>query len=323
MAADVILSIPPGGDGQLSEAAIEVDRLVKRYGARTAVDGLSLQVERGELLALLGPNGAGKTTTVEILEGYRRPDGGTVRVLGLDPWADGARLKPRIGLMLQQGGVYPAARPVEVLRLFASFFADPLDPAEVLRVVGLEDAAGTRFRALSGGQKQRLSLGLALIGRPELLFLDEPTAAMDPQARRASWELIRSLQERGTTILLTTHFMDEAERLADRVAIIDAGRLLALDPPPVLIKNASVGGQLRIRTRPGLDRTALAAVLGTARVDEHPAGEYVADFQPTPLRVAALTAWLSDQDALLTELRVGAGTLEDVFLGLTGRELRD
>ena len=307
----------------MSEAAIEVDRLVKRYGARTAVDGLSLQVERGELLALLGPNGAGKTTTVEILEGYRRPDGGTVRVLGLDPWADGARLKPRIGLMLQQGGVYPAARPVEVLRLFASFFADPLDPAEVLRVVGLEDAAGTRFRALSGGQKQRLSLGLALIGRPELLFLDEPTAAMDPQARRASWELIRSLQERGTTILLTTHFMDEAERLADRVAIIESGRLLALDPPPVLIKNASAGGQLYFRTPPGLDRTALAAVLGTARVDEHPAGEYVADVQPTPLRVAALTAWLSDQDALLTELRVGTGTLEDVFLGLTGRELRD
>jgi ABC-2 type transport system ATP-binding protein len=305
------------------EPAIVVDQLVKAYGPLRAVDGLSFAVERGELLALLGPNGAGKTTTVEVLEGYRRADGGSIRVLGLDPLRDGRRLKPRIGLMLQQGGVYPLASPLEVLRLFAAFYASPLDPLELLRQVGLEDAAHTRFRRLSGGQKQRLSLALALIGRPELLFLDEPTAAMDPQARQATWELIRSLKRRGITILLTTHFMDEAERLADRVAIVDRGRLVALDTPRGLIGGqADAASVLHFSTRPGLALAPLADLLGGEIREESP-GQYTASIEPSPARIASLAAWLRNQGALLTELRLGHRTLEDVFLSLTGRELRD
>ncbi|HEY0581332.1 MAG TPA: ABC transporter ATP-binding protein, partial [Chloroflexota bacterium] len=183
--------------------AVEVRDLVKTYHGRSVVDGLSFSVQRGEVFALLGPNGAGKTTTVEILEGYRKPDSGSVRVLGLDPNRQGAALKPRVGLMLQQGGLFPQITPREALRLFAAFYADPEQPEALLEQLQLTDVATTRFRQLSGGQKQRLSLGLALIGKPHLVFLDEPTAAMDPQARRATWNIIRALSQRGTTVLLT------------------------------------------------------------------------------------------------------------------------
>src|SRR5687767_2416396 len=189
-----------------SDPAVVVAGLVKTYGATRAVAGLDFTVGAGEVFALLGPNGAGKTTTVEILEGYRAPSGGLVRVLGLDPIGDASRLKPRIGVMLQDGGVAPSMRPLEALELYASFYAAPISPRELLRLVGLEDAERTRYRALSGGQKQRLSLALALVGRPELVFLDEPTAGMDPQARRATWEIVRSLKRDGVTVLLTTHF---------------------------------------------------------------------------------------------------------------------
>jgi ABC-2 type transport system ATP-binding protein len=316
-----------------AEPAILVEDLVKTYGGRRAVDGLTLSVERGELLALLGPNGAGKTTTVEILEGYRRPDSGKARVFGLDPLTDGRRLKPRIGLMLQQGGVYPAAYPLEVLRLFAAFFDDPKDPLDLLRQVGLDDATRTPFRRLSGGQKQRLSFALALIGRPELLFLDEPTAGMDPQARRATWDLVLSLRQQGVTIVLTTHFMDEAERLADRVGIIDHGRLLALGSPRKLIdsgvgtRDSEVEGKtvgVGFHSRPGLDLTALADCLRGSVREESP-GVYVAVADPGPAELARLALWLSEQGALLTDLRVGNArrNLEDVFLQLTGRALRE
>lgn len=319
-----------GLDVRMPEPVVLVEQLVKSYGGRRVVNGLSFRVEPGELFALLGPNGAGKTTTVEILEGYRRADAGTVRVFGLDTWRDGSELKPRIGLMLQDGGIYPAARPIDVLRLFASFYLEPLNPEELLHKVGLEAVARSRFRRLSGGQKQRLSLALALIGRPELLFLDEPTAGMDPQARQATWELMGSLKRDGVTILWTTHFMDEAERLADRVAIIDHGRLLALDAPAALVggQESGVGSQgpgMSFRTRTGLDLVVLGDLLGDSSLREVDAGHYVATGKPGPEQIAALTAWLRDQDALLTDLSVsgGARNLEDVFLSLTGRELRD
>ncbi|HEX7103167.1 MAG TPA: ABC transporter ATP-binding protein, partial [Nitrolancea sp.] len=201
--------------------AITVRSLVKSYGERRAVDELSFSVWRGEIFALLGPNGAGKTTTVEMLEGYRTPDAGEVRVLGLDPIRDGAELKQRIGVMLQSAGVYPTVTPLEILNLFHDFYRDAEDPRKLIELVGLEESANTRFRQLSGGQQRRLALASALIGKPELLFLDEPTTAMDPQARRMTWDILLSLRSRGLTILLTTHFMEEAERLADRVAIID------------------------------------------------------------------------------------------------------
>jgi ABC-2 type transport system ATP-binding protein len=315
----------------MSEPAIRVERLVKRYGDRLAVNELSLTVEPGELLAMLGPNGAGKTTTVETLEGYRRADSGEVRVLGLDPIHDAGRLKPRIGIMLQQGGLYPSAAPRETLRLYARFFQNPRNPDALLQQVGLESAARTRYRRLSGGQRQRLSLALALVGRPELLFLDEPTAALDPQARHATWELIREQRRQGVTIVLTTHFMDEAEQLADRVAIVDHGRLVALDTPRALIDStaaaragpADATSALRFSTAPGLDRAQLSALLDGAEVSERPPGHYLARTSPTPRQLARLAGWLADRDLLLTELTTGYGTLEAAFLALTGRELRE
>jgi ABC-2 type transport system ATP-binding protein len=301
----------------VTEAAVEVRELRKRYGDRDVVANLSFSVEPGEVFALLGPNGAGKTTTVEILEGYRRPDGGSVRVLGLDPIAQGNALKPRIGLMLQQGGLFPQITPLEALRLFAAFYPSAEDPDRLVDLLELRDVRKTRFRQLSGGQKQRLSLGLALIGRPSLVFLDEPTAAMDPAGRRNTWAVIRDLRSRGTTVLLTTHFMDEAEQLANRVAIVDRGRLVALDAPAHL--RHAVANEIRFATEPAIDETALVEGLQLARglVDRENDGTIVLRVEPTPQRVADLATWLAAQGVLLTELRAGSRSLEQAFLALT------
>ncbi len=298
--------------------AIEVAELKKQYGDVRAVDGLTLTVAAGEVFGLLGPNGAGKTTTVEILEGYRRPDHGEVRVLGLDPIRDGRALRPRIGVMLQEGGLYPGARPVEVLRLFAAFYDDPADPESLLELVGLTDTHGSLVRRLSGGQQQRLSLALALIGRPSLVFLDEPTAGMDPHARATTWELIRTLRADGVTVVLTTHAMDEAEQLCDRVGIIDGGRLVTCGTPAELTLHAA-GDETRFSAPPGLDRPSLAAALGVdvqILVEERP-GEYVLAAEATPAVIAELAIWLRDRDLRLAELRAGRRTLEEVFLLLT------
>ncbi|HYT10496.1 MAG TPA: ABC transporter ATP-binding protein, partial [Mycobacteriales bacterium] len=215
----------------MGEPAVEVHELVKRYGSTVAVAGLSLSVEPATVLALLGPNGAGKTTTVEVCEGYRRPDSGRVRVLGLDPAADARALRPRVGVMLQGGGGYPGARAGELLRLLAAYAARPLDPDALLDRLGLSAAARTPYKRLSGGQKQRLSLAMAVVGRPELVFLDEPTAGLDPQARHATWAVVEHLRADGVTVVLTTHHMDEAERLADDVVVIDSGRVVATGTP--------------------------------------------------------------------------------------------
>ncbi|MEC4020799.1 ABC transporter ATP-binding protein, partial [Streptomyces sp. H27-D2] len=214
-----------------NEPAVEVVGLVKRYGTKTAVDGLDLTVPRGSLTAVLGPNGAGKTTTLETCEGYRRPDAGRVRILGLDPFADSAALRPRIGVMLQSGGVYPGARAEEMLRHTAALHAHPVDVDALIERLGLDGCGRTAYRRLSGGQQQRLALAMAVVGRPELVFLDEPTAGLDPQARHATWELIRELRAGGVSVVLTTHHMDEAEQLADDVAIIDGGRVIARGSP--------------------------------------------------------------------------------------------
>lgn len=302
--------------------AVSVDRLVKSYGGRRVVDGLSFGVGAGECFAFLGPNGAGKTTTIELLEGYRVPDAGTARVLGLDPRRDAAALKPRIGLMLQEGGIYPAIRVREALRLFAAFYPRPADPLELLRLVGLTDAANTRYRQLSGGQKQRLSLALALVGRPDLVFLDEPTAGMDPQARLVTWEIVRSLKQRGVTVLLTTHFMDEAERLADRVAIVDQGRLIALGTPAALTQGRTAP-TVRFSVAADLDCRALATLPSARTAREERPGWYAVETETVPPLLAELTAWLRDRNVLLTELRVGRESLEEVFLRLTGKDLRE
>ena len=241
--------------------AVEVSGLVKRYGSTVAVNGLDLRMDRGSVLALLGPNGAGKTTTVELCEGFRRPDGGTVSVLGLDPVRDGAALRARIGVMPQGGGAYPGVRTEEMLRLVAACAANPLDPAWLLDVLGLNGVRRMPYKRLSGGQQQRLSLACALVGRPELVFLDEPTAGLDPQARRLVWELVQALRADGVGVLLTTHLMDEAETLADQVVIVDHGRVVASGTPRELTSSGPAEQQLRFRARPGLDTRLLVDAL--------------------------------------------------------------
>ncbi len=298
----------------MTDAAIRVRGLVKRYGPVTAVDGLDLDVARGETVAILGPNGAGKSTTVESCEGYRRPDAGTVEVLGLDPYRQGDALRARIGVMLQEGGIFPTAFPPEVLRTVARFYADPMDPDDLLARVGLVDASRTRYRDLSGGQKQRLSLALALVGRPEVVFLDEPTAGLDPQARRQTWAHVRELQADGVTVVLTTHLLDEAEELADRVVIVDHGRVVAVGTPAELTTGEQV--DLTFSAAADLDVAALGAALGATVVEER-AGSYRVHGAPTPAMIADLAAWLASRNVFLGELRAGKRSLEDVFLTLT------
>jgi ABC-2 type transport system ATP-binding protein len=304
-----------------ASAAVEVVDLVKSYGTNRAVDGLSLTVASGSVLALLGPNGAGKTTTIEICEGFRRADSGTVRVLDRRPGEPD--LRPRVGVMLQDGvGGYTGATALELLRLFAAYAAHPHDPEALLEIVGLSSAAGTPVKRLSGGQQQRLSLALALVGRPELVFLDEPTSGMDPQARRGTWDLIRSLRADGVTIVLTTHFLDEAEQLADTVIVMDAGRIVGQGSPAELTRSGAEG-QIRFRAVPALRLESLVAALpdGSVAAEEEP-GRYLVTGEVTPQLLATLTAWCAAQQVMAEDLAIERRTLEDVFLELTGRELR-
>jgi ABC-2 type transport system ATP-binding protein len=282
---------------------------------------LSFEVAAGEVFGLLGPNGAGKTTTVETLEGYRAPDRGTVRVLGLDPIGEGRALRPRIGVMLQQGGLYPGLKPRELLALFAAYYDDAESPDALLDLVGLRDAVRTPVRRLSGGQQQRLSLACALVGKPEVVFLDEPTAGMDPHARATTWQLVRDLRDRGVTVLLTTHAMDEAEHLCDRVAIISAGKLAALGSPAELTRTA-VADEIWFSAAPGIDLNVLAKVLEVEPADvvESPAGEYLVRVAGTPARVADLACYLRDNDLAMYALQSGRRSLEAVFLQITAEE---
>ncbi|WP_338675808.1 ABC transporter ATP-binding protein [Streptomyces sp. SCSIO 30461] len=305
-----------------NESVVQVRGLVKRYGAKTAVDGLDLEVRAGTVTAVLGPNGAGKTTTVETCEGYRRPDSGSVRVLGLDPVADAARLRPRIGVMLQSGGVYSGARADEMLRHMAGLHAHPLDVDALIERLGLGSCGRTAYRRLSGGQQQRLALAMAVVGRPELVFLDEPTAGLDPQARRATWELVRELRSDGVTVVLTTHFMDEAQELCDDIAIIDAGRVVAQGSPEQLCRGGAEN-TLRFTGRPGLDLGSLLKALpdGTSAVEVVP-GAYRISGTVDPQLLATVASWCAQHGVMPDGIAVERHTLEDVFLELTGKELR-
>jgi ABC-2 type transport system ATP-binding protein len=296
--------------------------VTKRYGSTLAVSELDLDVQRAEVLALLGPNGAGKTTTVEMCEGFVRPDTGVIEVLGLDPVADNARMRERIGVMLQGGGGYPAARAGEMLNLVASYAAKPLDPAWLMDTLGLTDAARTTYRRLSGGQQQRLSLACAIVGRPELVFLDEPTAGMDAHARLVVWELIEALRRDGVTVVLTTHHLKEAEELADRIVIIDHGATVASGTPAELMRSGAED-QLRFSAPPKLDLSLLLSALPEGyRAGEQASGEYLVEGTIDPQVLATVTAWCARLNILATDMRVEQRSLEDVFLDLTGKELR-
>lgn len=303
-------------------AAVEISDLVVRYGDVTAVDGLSLTVAAGTVTSVLGPNGAGKTSTVETCEGFRRATSGTVRVLGLDPVRDAAALRPRVGVMLQAGGAWSGVRAHEMLRHVASLHAHPLDVDALVERLGLGSCGRTTYRRLSGGQQQRLGLAMAVVGRPELVFLDEPTAGLDPQARRATWDLVDELRASGVTVVLTTHFMDEAETLSDVVHIVDAGRVIASGSPADLVRSGAEN-TVRFSARPGLDVDALMTALPVdTKVREVAAGQYVVVGAVDPALLATLTAWFAGQGVLAESVLVEKQTLEDRFLDLTGRALR-
>jgi ABC-2 type transport system ATP-binding protein len=294
----------------------------KRYGSTTAVSDLDLEVQPAEVLALLGPNGAGKTTTVEMCEGFIKPDAGAIEILGLNPITDNARLRERIGVMLQGGGAYPAAQAGEMLHLVASYSANPLDPQWLMETLGLTEAAKTTYRRLSGGQQQRLALACAVVGRPELVFLDEPTAGMDAHARIVVWELINALRTDGVTVVLTTHQLSEAEELADHLVIIDHGVAVASGTPAELMRSGAEN-QLRFKAPRMLDLSLLTSALPESyRATETAPGEYLVEGHIDPQVLATVTAWCARLDVLATDMRVEQRSLEDVFLDLTGRELR-
>jgi len=313
-------------DASPSKSALRCDGLVKHYGEVAAVNGLALDVRSGECFGMLGPNGAGKTTTVEIFEGLRDPDAGEVEVLGERWHGDGLALRARLGIQLQETKFPEKLQVGEVLTLFRSLYPRGLDVGEVLALLSLEEKAGAQVRTLSGGQKQRLSLGCALVGDPELLFLDEPTTGLDPQSRRQTWEIVEGLKARGRTVLLTTHYMEEASRLCDRVAVIDHGKVIALGTPRELI--ASLGAEHVIEFEVG---EAPAAVIEEGMLHALPSVENVvrdgASWRLTVREVhravPALLAALAERGAEPTALTTHHATLEDVFMSLTGRRLRD
>ncbi|MFN2451605.1 MAG: ABC transporter ATP-binding protein [Candidatus Dormibacteria bacterium] len=304
-----------GEEGCVAAAVIEVRDMRKAYGATEAVRGVSFEVGEGEVFALLGQNGAGKTSVVEILEGYRRADSGEVRVLGEDPARASRSLRERMGIVLQECAVPPYLRVAEVVELYAGYYPTPRDPAEVLAAVGLTDKAGARVRTLSGGQQRRLDLGLALVGRPRVVFLDEPTTGFDPSARRAAWEIVRGMRQGGTTVLLTTHYMDEAQQLADRVAVMVAGRVVAAGDP------SSLGGRDR-----SASRITFRLPKGVAPPDSIPAGSAstsgMVSFDTTaPVAVLhQLTGWALRCGVEVEALSVTGQSLEDVYLELTSNE---
>jgi ABC-2 type transport system ATP-binding protein len=304
--------------------AVVVENLTMTYGDKVAVDALDLAVARHSITAVLGPNGAGKTTTLETCEGYRRPQQGTVRVLGMDPQADRRALLPRIGVMLQSGGAWSGVRAVEMLRHVASLHAHPLGVDMLVDRLGLDECGRTPYRRLSGGQQQRLALAMAVVGRPELVFVDEPTAGMDPQARRGTWELLEELRADGVTIVLTTHYMDEAERLADQVHVIDHGRMIASGSPFELTRGSGTSTIRLVVTEPfppGAPASLQQSLGPLTEVRPINAQSLLITGPADATTLATVSQWCATHGVLPESMSLGQRTLEDVFLQLTGREL--
>jgi ABC-2 type transport system ATP-binding protein len=318
VSSDDVPSLRPAAAGQPSELAVEVKGLVKRYEGRAVVDQLDLGAARAAVTAVLGPNGAGKTTTIEICEGLRRPDAGTVRVLGLSP--SDHQLKSRVGVMLQEGGIYGTVTATEALNHAAALYRSPHRPSDLIAALALEDVSATPSRRLSGGQRQRLSLALAIVGRPELVFLDEPTAGLDPHSRRAVWDLIASLRTAGVSVVLTTHYLEEAEHLADRVVIVDHGRAIAAGHPSELVAHPRLS-RLHFTTSPALDVARLLARLpdGSTATEISP-GSYEVVTQGLADALTPITAWFAELGVSPTSINSERRTLEDVFLELTSED---
>ena len=307
----------PAQARRMPSTVIEVRNLRKRYGDRAAVQDVSFSVERGEIFGIVGPNGAGKTTTVECVEGLRAPDGGSISVLGLDPRRDGPALRQRVGAQLQESALPDRMRVCEALDLYASFYREPADWRQLVRDLGLSDRRDARFGRLSGGEKQRLSIALALVGNPEIAVLDELTTGLDPHARRDTWDLIGQVRERGVTVVLVTHFMDEAERLCDRVAVIDRGRVVAIDSPAGLVSR--VWSEQRVRFRPlaPMDDALLTALPQVTAMSR--SGSQVVVTGTGDL-LQAVASVLARNQIVAAELRVEQASLDDAFVAMTGRE---
>lgn len=301
--------------------AITAKNLRKVYGDLVAVDNIGFEVHEGEIFGMVGPNGAGKTTTIECIEGLRRPDGGGARVLGMDPQQDSYELRERIGVQLQEATLPDRIKVWEALDLFASFYRRSVDWRPLLEHLGLTEKRNASFGKLSGGQKQRLFIALALLNDPDLVFLDELTTGLDPQARRAMWDLVRNIRERGKTIFLTTHFMEEAERLCDRVAIIDHGEIVALDTPDNLIGSLGAENRVVFDVAGRLDEGPLHAIPGVTRVEQ--VGERVVVYGQGDGLVSGVVNTLEEAGVRFRDLRTEQPTLEDVFLALTGRKMRE
>lgn len=305
----------------MNEATIKVSGLVKRYGEVTAVDGISFEVHEGEIFGMVGPNGAGKTTTVECIEGLRSPDDGTIRVWDLDPQRDGYELRERIGVQLQESALPDRIKVWEALDLFASFYRKSVDWGPLLERLGIADKRDASFAKLSGGQKQRLFIALALVNDAEIVFLDELTTGLDPHARRSMWDLVRDIRDQGKTIFFTTHYMEEAERLCDRVLIIDYGKIVALDTPEKLIQSLGAESRIILVVEGAFDPKPLRGLPGVTRVEQ--VGERVIVYGKGERLVGEVVNTLEAQRVGFRDLRTEQPNLEDVFLALTGREIRD
>ena len=301
---------------------IEVKNLVKKYGDVTAVNGVNFEVEKGEVFGILGPNGAGKTTTVEIIEGLRKPDGGEIVVCGIDAVKETRRTKELIGVLLQATSIYDNIRVKEAVELFGSYYRKSLPVDQILEEVSLTDKRNSTVSSLSGGQKQRLSIGLALVNDPEVLFLDEPTTGLDPQARHNVWRIVEKLRDRGKTIILTTHYMEEAEQLCGRLAIIDRGSIIAMDTPENIINSAALDTSIEFSTSIELN-SWMRKMLSTEKVNHGSINRYSINTKSVPGVLKDLTNLCSENNIELKNISVRKATLEDVFLAMTGRKLRE